>query len=175
MALARMGVRTVLIAVAVLVAAASMAAPSWAAKGGNSANAALCKPGNYAGVLLAQDGSAFKNAGKCTSYAAQGGQLVGVDAVAGEGGAVGFPISCSGFGVKAGVFVDCGAKYRGGSGGGMTFGFSAAADGTFSRSNNFPCDFGGSEPVSLVVEATTPAGVFFTREFPPPSGCEFGL
>ena len=53
---------------------ALMAAPSWAAKGGNSANAALCEPGGYAGVLLAQDGSAFKNAGKCTSYAAKGGQ-----------------------------------------------------------------------------------------------------
>jgi hypothetical protein len=42
--------------------------------GGNSAAAHQCQHGGYASVFRA-DGSAFANAGECTSYAAQGGVL----------------------------------------------------------------------------------------------------
>ncbi len=73
MSIRRIGVRSTAVGLGVLASMALMAAPSWAAKGGNSANAALCE--REAGVLVAQDASTFKNAGACTSYAAKGGVL----------------------------------------------------------------------------------------------------
>jgi hypothetical protein len=60
---------------------ALMAAPSWAAKGGQSANAKLCEPGGYPGVLFNQQGEAFRNAGARTTYAAKGGQIAGFNVV----------------------------------------------------------------------------------------------
>src|SRR5262249_9862232 len=83
MPIGRIGTRAVVVGLGVLTSLALMAAPSWAAKGGNDGNAKLCGPGGYPGALLAQDGSVFKNAGKCSSYAAKGGQIVGVNAAAG--------------------------------------------------------------------------------------------
>lgn len=73
MSIRRIGARAALVAVGVLVSVALMVSPSSAANGGNSANAARCEQ-EY-GVLVAQDGSTFKNAGACTSYAAKGGVL----------------------------------------------------------------------------------------------------
>ena len=64
MSIRRIGTRTVVAGLGVFASLALMAAPSWAAEGGNSANAKLCQPGGYPGALLAQDGSAFKNVGE---------------------------------------------------------------------------------------------------------------
>jgi len=44
MSLRRIGTRGVVVGLGVLMSLALTAAPSWAAKGGNSANAALCEP-----------------------------------------------------------------------------------------------------------------------------------
>ena len=44
-------------------------------QGGNSASAHACQKGGWAN-LQGADGTLFKNAGDCTSYAAQGGTLV---------------------------------------------------------------------------------------------------
>ena len=49
--------------------------PVAAAPGGNAENAAKCQHSGYLNHTRA-DGSAFKNAGQCTRYAAQGGTLV---------------------------------------------------------------------------------------------------
>jgi hypothetical protein len=45
------------------------------AAAGNSGSAKLCQKAGYAGVR-GSDGTLFKNAGECVSYAARGGQLV---------------------------------------------------------------------------------------------------
>jgi hypothetical protein len=54
-----------------------LAGPVAAAPGGNAANAHKCEEGGYLDYTDAQ-GNPFKNEGKCTSYAARGGQLVPV-------------------------------------------------------------------------------------------------
>ena len=46
-----------------------------AQNGGNSAAAQACQQGGYAELVRTEDGSRFKNAGDCASYAAQGGTL----------------------------------------------------------------------------------------------------
>jgi hypothetical protein len=149
-----------------------MAAPSLAAKGGNAANAALCQAGGYPGVLLAQDGTAFKNEGKCTSYGAKGGQIAGVNETAGaaEGGL--FPISASGFGLKPGSAFFIGGRYQPS---GISFGGSleVAGDGTFFFSGGLlPCEVVPYGKVGTVdLEAETADGHVFIREFPGPTGC----
>ncbi len=174
MSIRRIGVRSTAVGLGVLASMALMAAPSWAAKGGNSANAALCEAGGYAGVLLAQDGSAFKNEGKCTSYAAKGGQLVGLDVVAGAASGGFFPVTCSGFGVPVppGAFGECQALYTGGSGESIIVSFPIAS--TFSVSSALPCELSGSHLVSLglsVVDKTGAKVLFNAGGFPLPSGC----
>jgi hypothetical protein len=160
--------RAVVVGLGVL---ALMAAPSWAAKGGNSANAALCAPGGYAGALLAQDGSAFTNEGKCTSYAAKGGQLVGVNAVGEPPVGGSFNEVCSGFGL-AGPNALCGAQYIGTN---TTIvklvGGPVEASGTWSFSISFPCVEQGIKVTGLLVEGNTAEGALVERGFPPPSGC----
>ena len=144
-----------------------------AAKGGNSANAELCH-GGYPGVLLGQDGSAFKNAGKCTSYGAKGGQFAGVNAVVGPIEFNVFEETYSGFGLKPGTEVMGCATY---SPSGEVLCIEpappvVAADGTFSEFEGLPCKkINGSKVSGLFVEATTASGVLFKREFPPPAGC----
>jgi len=51
-------------------------ATATAAKGGNSANARLCQKGGWEDLVRKEDGTAFKNQGKCVSYAARGGMLM---------------------------------------------------------------------------------------------------
>ncbi len=171
MSIGRIGTRAVIVCLGVFASMALMAAPSWAAKGGNSANAALCH-GGYAGVLLAQDGSAFKNAGACTSYGAKGGQIAGVNVTAQPAVAGSLQeFRASGFGLAPGTEVQPGATltppnyaYLGGvtvdAGGEFNFGQAA-----------FPCELFGETVTALFVKATTAAGTVFTREFPLPSGC----
>jgi len=64
-----------LVAMAVMVPLFAVVA--YAAAGGNAANAHKCEEGGYLDYTDAQ-GNPFKNEGKCTSYAARGGQLVPV-------------------------------------------------------------------------------------------------
>ena len=52
-----------------------LATPAGAAAGGNSANAKACQQGGYLDYATTT-GTKFKNAGECTSYAANGGTLV---------------------------------------------------------------------------------------------------
>jgi hypothetical protein len=148
-----------------------MAAPAWAAKG-NSANAKLCEPGGYPGALLAQDGSAFKTEGACTSYAAKGGQIAGVNATSGAVASGVFPASWSGFGLKPETEVFACLRYSSGTTLCVTHPElpKVAADGTFSASigAEAPCEFAGSKVVNLFVQATTASGTFFERDFPVP-------
>jgi hypothetical protein len=169
MSLGRIGSRATVVGLGVLASLALMAAPSWAAKGGNSANAALCEPGGFAGELFAQDGSSFKNAGKCTSYAAKGGQLVGLDVVAEP--AVGGQINetCTGFGLEPGSLAACGAEY------GPSKFFAnlptVATDGTLSFSGPVGCEAEGVKVTSVSVGAFTAEGGIAGFSRPPPSGC----
>lgn len=173
MCLRRIGSRAVVVGLGAVASLALMAAPSWAAQGGNSANAELCH-GGYPGVLLGQDGSAFKNAGKCTSYGAKGGQFAGVNAVVGPIEFGLFEVTYSGFGLKPGTEVlGCGTYSPSGE---LVCIEPAppvvAADGTFSEFEGLPCKLlNGSKVSGLFVEATTASGVLFKREFPPPAGC----
>jgi hypothetical protein len=147
-----------------------MAAPSWAAKG-NSANAKLCEAGGYPGALLAQDGSAFKNEGKCTSYAAKGGQIAGVNGVSlGATGGV-WTATFSGFGLKPGSTTFAGYRYEASfiSNGGFA---EVNSEGTFTESISEGCEKPfGTATGPMVIEATTAAGTVFIREFARPSGC----
>jgi hypothetical protein len=166
-----MRTRATLVAIGVLASLALMAAPSWAAKGGNSANAKLCEPGGYAGVLLNGHAETFKNEGQCTKAGAKG-ELVGVEVVAGPVVAAKFTETCSGFGLKPASRFSCAASY--GANNGRVSAFTVAADGTASGSIEQPCSFGRPtpEPVSaLVVDATTAAGTLFGRTFPAPGDC----
>jgi hypothetical protein len=165
----RIGTRAVA-GLGVFASLALMAAPSWAAKGGNSANAALCEPGGYAGVLFNQQGEGFKNAGACTKYAAKGGEIAGVDAVAEPAVGGSFKATCSGFGLlRNGIATLCFAFY--GSAGGEEVKGTNAADGTVSVSATFPCTFEGTKVTSLAVESATAQFAEVFRTFPPPSGC----
>jgi hypothetical protein len=170
MAVRRMRARVAVVGLGVLVSMALTAAPSWAR---NSTNAALCEAGGYPGVLLAQDGSAFKNAGACTKYAAKGGQLAGVDAVAQPASAGEFSASYSGFGLEPGSIVFVGARYQpSGISAGLFEG--VAGNGTFSVTEQFTCEEPGgpgNKVGTVDLEAITAAGTVFIREFAPPSGC----
>jgi hypothetical protein len=169
MSLRRIGSRAVVVGLGVLASLALMAAPSLAAKGGNSANAKLCEPGGYPGVLFNQLGEGFKNAGACTKYAAKGGKLAGVDAVAELAVGGSFNATCSGFGLAPpNLETDCVAFYS--SGASSTVPKQNAADGTVSISATFPCTHEGSKVDALVVIAVT-AEAEVIREFPPPNGC----
>jgi hypothetical protein len=54
----------------------TLAAPTLAASGGNSANAKLCQKGNWANLAPAEDPSvAFVSEEACVSYSAQGGNI----------------------------------------------------------------------------------------------------
>jgi hypothetical protein len=163
MSVARIGTGAAAVGLGVLASLAFTAAPSWAA--GNSANAAP-------GALLAQDGSAFKNAGGCTRYGAQGGQIAGVSAVAEPASGGGFFASFSGFGLKPNSRVFVGARYQPS---GVSVGspvVEVGSNGEFSESETKPCEEGMRGRVgSLVIEATTAAGSVFLREFPAPTGC----
>jgi hypothetical protein len=170
-----MGARVAVVGVGVLVSLALMAAPSWAA-GGNSANAKLCQAGGYPGDLLAQDGSAFTNDGKCTSYAARGGTIAGVDAFAEPAVGGEFTASFSGFGLRPGQQKALACRQYGGPSGEALCIVEpepeVASAGTFSAVEpGAPCTSFGKKISALAVEAETAAGVFFIREFPPPTGC----
>jgi hypothetical protein len=170
MSIARIGTRASVVGLGVLASLAFTAAPSWAG-GGNSANAALCEEGGYPGVLLAQDGTAFKNTGECASYGAQGGQVAGVNAAAepSVGGTI--QVSFSGFGLKPGTEVSDCAKYTSASVNGCPRRLpTVAADGKFAEELGFDCEFEGSTLTFLSVQATTASGTLFERRFPP-SGC----
>jgi hypothetical protein len=180
MSLGRIGSRAVVVGLGVLASLALIAAPSWAAKGGNSANSKLCEPGGYPGVLLNGHGEAFKNEGQCTKAGAHG-ELVGVNIVAGPVVAHEFTETCSGFGLKPSATAFCFVHWE------DEFGSSAAgggkspveANGTWTLAENekHPCVgvftiFELHLPVvGLFVEATTAEGVRFKQTFPPPSGC----
>jgi hypothetical protein len=169
MSLGRIGSRAVVVGLGVLASLALMAAPSWAAKGGNEANAALCEPGGYAGVLFNQQGETFKNAGACTKYGAKGGHLVGVDAVAGPVVGNGYTQTCSGFGLKPGSSAGCGVRRTGSSD--IPFG-EVEENGTFSLPIGGACtNILGEKVTNLLVLVKTAEGTEFLREFPPPSGC----
>jgi hypothetical protein len=170
MSIGRIGSRAIVVGLGVL---AVVAAPSWAAKGENEANAALCEPGGYPGVLLAQDGSAFKNAGKCTSYAAKGGQIAGVDAVSQPASEGEFKTTYSGFGLRPGSTVFLGARYQpSGISKGEVLEEGVGSNGTFVEKESNLCHEPSLGNVgSVVVEAETAAGHVFIREFPIPSGC----
>jgi hypothetical protein len=171
MSLRRIGSRAVFVGIGMLASLALMAAPSGAAKGGNEANAKLCEPGGYPGVLLAQDGSAFKNAGKCTGYAAKGQQIAGVNVVATASGGA-FNADCSGFGLKPGSQVTCGAKWEGAGETVLIPNQSLVEpNGTWSGNLVNACTLGRAHLIFLFVEGPTAKGVGFLKTFPPPSGC----
>jgi hypothetical protein len=116
-----MSTRAVVVGLGVLASLALMAAPSSAAKGGNSANAKLCETESAA--LVAQDGSHFKNAGACTSYAAKGGVLAKLEVrLAHEAHCAGFSLPCislamTGFGLKPGSEAEASMSGNGESAG----------------------------------------------------------
>jgi hypothetical protein len=168
----RIVTRSAVVAIGVLASLALMAAPSWAAKGGNSANAKLCEPGGYPGVLFNQQGEGFKNAGACTKYAAKGGQIAGADVVAQPAVGGSFKTTCSGFGLAPGFGSSCGAFY-GTAPIGLDEGGVNAADGTVSFSVTFPCSHEGQKvsELDLVVVPAQETETLVTRFFPPPSGC----
>lgn len=66
-----------LLVVVVMMLGLALVGPMAAAaqNGGNSAAAKACQQGGYAGLVRSEDGSRFKNAGDCTSYAARGGSF----------------------------------------------------------------------------------------------------
>jgi hypothetical protein len=174
----------------VLTSLALMAAPSWAAKGGNSANAKLCEPGGYPGLLFNQHGESFKNEGQCTKAGAHG-QLAGVNLVTGPVTSTArntfFKADFSGFGFKPGTEAFGCVFYSGPSPPGGTLcttnefegvalggALIVAADGTFSGgagSPGFPCGVESAPIDHLFVQALTASNVLITKEFPPPSGC----
>jgi hypothetical protein len=125
-------------------------------------------------VLFNQQGEGFKNAGACTKYGAKGGQIAGVDAVAGPAVRGFFKATCSGFGLLflASVSVDTNRIALYGTHGEGLSG-SNAADGTVSITATFPCTFRGGKFTSLEVEAITAQSTIVDREFPlpTPSGC----
>jgi hypothetical protein len=169
MSLGRIGSRAVVVGLGVLASLALMAAPSWAAKGGNGANAKLCEPGGYPGVLFNQLGEGFKNAGACTKYGAKGGQIAGVDVVAEPAAEGSFKETCSGFGLTGSGSTGCNAFYASGSVVGVRK--ENAANGTVSISGTLPCTEEGSKVALLQVEVFTAQGASVERIFPPPSGC----
>jgi hypothetical protein len=166
----RIGIRAAVVGLGVLASLALMAAPSWAAKGGNSANAALCEPGGYPGALLNGHAEAFKNEGQCTKAGAHG-ELAGVNVVTGPVVVGKFTETCSGFGLKPASRFSCAASYGNNN---RVTAFTVAADGTASGSIEQPCSFGRPTPKpvpALVVDATTAEGTLFGRTFLAPSGC----
>lgn len=173
MSIGRIGARPAVVGLGILASMALTASPSWAANG-NSANAKLCAPGGYPGALFAQDGSAFTNTGACVNYAAKGGQLGGVDAVAEPPVGGSFTEVCTGFGLEPSTTTvtreyRCGAEY---SNGDFTGQYEpVAADGTWSVSTNLPCAFVGGTVVSIRVLVVDLDGSTVEREFPPPGGC----
>jgi|RhiMetdeSRZDD1v2_1073273.scaffolds.fasta_scaffold807882_2 hypothetical protein len=67
------------VAAAVAVAVSMVAAgPAAAAKGGNSDNAHACHQGGSGGLVAAETGLPFKNAGDCASHGAQGNDTSGL-------------------------------------------------------------------------------------------------
>jgi hypothetical protein len=139
-----------------------------------TSNPALCLKGRlgYPGVLLTQEGTAFKNFVHCLVYAGAGGQLVGVDAVA-EPASGGFlNASYSGFGLKPNSRMFLGARYQP-SGVSEGNGFvQVGGNGEFSVSLTLTCEYPPFGTVgALDLEAETAAGTVFLREFPGPTGC----
>jgi hypothetical protein len=163
--------RGAVVGLGMLAPLALMAAPSSAARRERQANAKLCSTGGFAGVLLAQDGSTFKNGGKCSSYAAKGGQLVGLDASAEPTGSGFINETCTGFGLKPTAFFafdGCGAVYTSGT---VVIQLgTVAADGTMSISDVATCH-SDDEVAYLVLQAQTAEGALVRRTFPAPSGC----
>ena len=139
---------------------------------GNGTSAKLCEPGGYPGALFNQQAEAFKNAGACTKYAAKGGQLAGVNSFPEPPSGSSFNATYSGFGLKPGTLASACVSYPGVGSDCMPFP-EVEADGTFAAGpeGEFPCNIEGPKPAFLFVQAETAAGVLFTREFPPPSGC----
>jgi hypothetical protein len=171
MSIGRIGTRAVVVGLGVLASLALTAAPSWAANEGNSANAKLCQPGGYPGVLFNQQGQGFKNAGACTKYAAKGGLIAGADVVTEPAVGGTFNETCSGFGLAPSIYETvCFAVY--GNGAFETSGEKNAANGTASVSVTFPCTNEGSKVTGLgIVVFTTLGQDVELFPFPPPSGC----
>jgi hypothetical protein len=70
---------SVLVAGALAVAVSVVVAgPAAAAKGGNSDNAHACQQGGSGGLVEAETGLSFKNAGDCASHGAQGNDTNGL-------------------------------------------------------------------------------------------------
>ncbi len=173
MATGRIIARAAIVGIGVLASVALTASPSWAVHE-SSKNARLCRQGGYPGALFAQDGSAFVNRKACVRYVHKGGQLGGVDAVAGPPVEGSFTETCTGFGLQPSTATltlesRCGATYSNGDGTGQ-YG-PQEANGTWAVSTNTPCTLGGGQVVSLLVLASDLEGSLVEREFPPPSGC----
>jgi hypothetical protein len=171
MSIGRIVARATVVGVGILASIALAASPSWAAHE-SSKNAKLCR--HYPGALFAQDGSAFENRKACVRYADEGGQLGGVDAVAGPPVEGSFTETCTGFGLQPSTATltlesRCGATYSNGDGTGQ-YG-PQEANGTWAVSTNTPCTLGGGQIVSLLVLASDLEGSLVEREFPPPSEC----
>jgi hypothetical protein len=155
-------------AIGVLVSVALMAAPSWAAK----EQAELCH--SYPGTLFTREGSAFKNTRACVEYARQGGQLVGIDAVAEPPVEGSFKETCTGFGLRPSTAtltfsLECGAEYN------RDFSLVAsgevAADGTALVSTVMPCKFLSGNVGSLFAGGIASDFTGIRAEFRRPSGC----
>jgi hypothetical protein len=176
MSIARIGTRATVVGLGVLASLGFTAAPSSAAEGGKSAHAQLCLKRAYPGVLLSQEGAAFKNPADCIMYVDAGGRLAGVNAVAQPAfelfpGVREFEATYSGFGLKPGSRVTVAARYE------PTGRFAGEFEEVFvtgevSRSLREPCELEGLGKVGTVaLAATTAAGTEFVREFPGPTGC----
>jgi hypothetical protein len=173
MSLRKIAARSALVAAGVLASVALMAAPSWA-ETGIGANAKRC--GTYHGALLAQDGSSFTSTAACAKYAAKGGQVVGVNAVAGPVVGGEFTETCSGFGLKPAepfeLNFSCGGLY--GATHVVFFAGETAvgADGTVSQDSLVaPCESEGSKLSALEVLTFTAEGEHIQQDFAPPAGC----
>ena len=173
MSLRRIGSRVVVVGLGVFASVALMAAPSWAAKGGNSANAKLCKPESAA--LVAQDASHFKNAGACISYAAKGGQLAKLAVhIQFESKCLGvLPIACllftaSGFGLERESEVVINEQDSGGSSTEVVFATALGTVGAESGRIGLTCPRSG---VSATAEGTLASGAPITAHATEPSSC----
>jgi hypothetical protein len=144
------------------------ASPSWAAK----EEAGLCH--SYPGTLFTRSGSAFKNAQACVEYVREGGQLVGIDAVAEPPVEGSFNETCTGFGLRPSTAaltfsLECGAEYN------RDFSLvtigDVAADGTALVSTVMPCTFLNGTVGSLIAGGIAWDFTAIRAEFRRPSGC----
>jgi hypothetical protein len=172
MSIAKISTRAAVVGLGVLASLVLTAAPSWAANPGNSSKPTLCLKGRYPGVLLSQQGAAFKGPVQCIIYVARGGQLAGVNAIASPAAEELWTSSFSGFGLKPGSEALVVARYQPSGVTLITAEEFVGGNGEFSGSvpDNICFSLFG-EASGIVIEATTAAGTVFQREFPGPTGC----